>query len=320
MTLILAANLTDRIILAADSKITKINNGKREVVGYCLKLFQYNNRSLEGKIVEKREDLGNFISCMYAGSKDFIFYIHQKLSVAFEQGELSADINVLQSQVYDFFKKITPEYNGRKKGLIIFAGVSLGGAKKIFSFKRLSEIVGPDAFRLEDANVVGAMQFASSKSDFAPLMNQQTGAFVPDQRVFSFEIDEENSIFGVGKVGGTYSIVAGGSTIINNELEKKVLRHFLDKRDITKEGSDIVNFIRNNFSDTIGGAVVLGSIDVKGALTHIFYNIDRSGKVSDRNWSVEIDDNNIWAIDPLGKKIDLIQGFFNGHGSSDWCL
>ncbi|MFA5127246.1 MAG: hypothetical protein WC465_04610 [Patescibacteria group bacterium] len=320
MSLILGINLTDRIILATDSKVTKSVNGKREVVGYCTKLVQYNDRVLnEDKVVKNRKDLGNFISCMYAGNKDFSFFIHQKLSVAFEKGVLSTDINVLQTQIDDFFKKITPEYDGVKKCLMIFAGVSLSGSIKIFSFKRLSDLIGPQAGHVEDPNIVGALQFASQDSDTTPLMNRENNYFVPDQKLFSFEIDEDRHKFGIGKIGGTYSVVAGGSTTIDENLENKILKYFLTKRDIKAEASDIINFIRSNFSDSIGGAVVLGYIDTRGILTNVSYQVDRSGEINDKNWSIEINGKDFIALDPESKRIDLLEYFFNGSGDSD-CL
>ncbi len=310
MSLILAINLTDKIILATDSKISKRVNDERRIVGYCTKLVQYNDQVLDAdKVVKTKKELGNFISCMFAGDKNFSLFIHNRLSNAFETGELSTDINITREQVTDFFTKIVPQYSGSKKCLIIFAGNSSKNIKS-FSFKRLSEIIGPEAGSLEDANIAGAMQFVSEKNDTTPLMNINTKSFLPDQVVFSFEIDEMNHKFGIGKVGGTYSIVAGGSTLISKDLEDKILRYFLSRRDIKAEASDIINFIRNNFSDTIGGAVVLGTIGLDGGLHYVGYQLNRTGNLSDKNWSLEIDDKKFLAIDPHGEKIDLIDGFF----------
>lgn len=317
MTFILAANLTDRILLAADSKVT-LDNKQHDVVGYSIKLVQYNDQAIRSdRVVRSRDELGNCISCMFAGNKDFILFLHKKLSVAFESGELSADINILLNQVSEYFGRIIPEYDGKKEAFMIFAGVTLDNSIKMIDFNRISEILGKQAGQISDPNIAGALQFlshqrTSGKITMVPLMDRETNLFVPGQLTFSFAIRERSSTFGIDRVGGALSIISGGSFSMDKDLEKQLLSYFLSKRDIEKEGIDIINFIRNKFSDTIGGAVIFGYIDkVKKALTHVSYEIDRSGGYNERNWSLKIDGKNFLAIDPKGQEIDLIQGFFN---------
>ena len=318
MTFLLAANLPDRIILASDSKVTKITNSQRIIAGYSIKLVQYIDRPINKDIkVKNPYELGNFVSCMYAGNKSFSLFIHNRLVSAFEYGQLSADINILQQQINDFFSAIVPTYDGVKECTIIFAGNSLNGSNKIANFKSLTRLIGKGGGKIEDPVIAGGLRFASTEPDIIPLYNPNSNTFIPEQKIFSFKIHEEKSIFGIDRIGDTYSIISGGSFTIDNYLETELLRYFLNKREIDKEANDIINFIRNKFSDTIGGAVILGYIKAsRGALNYLSYDIDRSGQINDKNWSVSFEDNSIFAIDPTNNKINLVQGFFDKQGDN----
>ena len=72
----------------------------------------------------------------------------------------------------------------------------------------------------------------------------------------------------------------------------------MSKRDDESEGRDIVNYLRRQFSDTIGGAVVLGVIDRRKRLIYYTYQIDRSGSPHHTNWSVTLDDRGLVVTHP----------------------
>lgn len=299
MTFILAANLSDRIHLASDTKITKpASGGRKEIVGYGAKLQQYANKDRNG-----------FISCMYAGNKKFAQFLSNAISTAIYNRELTTDINTLQNEIEPFLKELVPKYTGQVKEIcMIFAGVSLT-PYKVFNLKRLDELLGPEAFKLDDIRVVEAIQTVND--DGLGIF------FTPDQKAFSFEIHERGGKFGVSEVAGAYSLICAGSHTLTEEKKKDLLRYFISRRDIEDEAKDIVNFLRSTFSESVGGAVMMGYIRPKGGMTNVGYDIDRSGKCHDSNWSFAFINNKMIATDPGGKTYDLVKGFFSDDGDMD---
>ena len=100
----------------------------------------------------------------------------------------------------------------------------------------------------------------------------------------------------------------------------ELVKYFLNKRDDIIEAKNVVNFLRNQFSDSIGGAVILGTIDKRKRLIYYGYDIDRSGKEHRTNWSMKLDNRGLIATDPGGKEYDLVDGFYNlsrENGGSD---
>jgi hypothetical protein len=290
MTFILGVNLSDRIFLAADSRVTKLVNNKRELVGHSLKLVQMSNKDHDG-----------FISCLFAGNKSFINYIFKRFEDALDNKFIDTDINILLKQVDNFMKKIVPEYPGPirdRRCKIIFAGCSNAPRSvKRFRTDNLSAALGPEAGRLDDPRSVQGIQ---------------TGfVFVPDQKIFSYVIDVANNQFGIEEVGEMYSLICGGSKKLTPQEKQLILKHFLSKRNLEDEGKDIINFLRKQFSDSIGGAVTFGFIDSKKYLIYVGYDIDRSEKMSQVDWSFTIKNDKFIARDPEGKEHDLVWGFYN---------
>jgi len=290
MTFILAINLSDRIYLASDTLGTKMVDGKRVPSEYCIKLIQMSNKNNTA-----------FISCMFSGNKRFIKYLFNNLTNAFDDGTLDTDINNVISTIDEFFKNIIPLYSGPdsdKRCKIIFAGCSnISDSVKKFRFDNLSDALGPEAGHLDDAHAVHGIQFG--------FVN------IPDQKIFSYVIDTKANMFELEKVGEMYSMIYGGSKKLDPNQEKLLIRHFLSRRDIATEGKDIVNFLRNQFTDAIGGAVTLGCIDYKKSMFYSEYELDRSGKIHDTNWSFIIDDDGPTAIDPYDKRHNLFKPFYD---------
>jgi hypothetical protein len=183
---------------------------------------------------------------------------------------------------------------------MIFAGISHKSNQfKPFNSKSFSDIFGPEGGRIEDDNVIFAMQ---NGFKFLP---------VPDQKIFSFKIRESKSEFEIGKVGDVYSVIEGGSTKISDEIKKNLQKIFLNKRTIEEEAKDVINLLREHYSDTIGGAITFGWIDKKGRLIPVTYDV--RGKNIDLNWSIKKIENRAIAIDPKGKEHDLVKNFFEDH-------
>jgi len=188
---------------------------------------------------------------------------------------------------------------------IIVAGCSnVKDSKKIFNIEGLHDALGPEAGHIDDVNAVHGMQFGYVN--------------VPDQKIFSYTIDERTQVFGLDEIGGMYSVISGGSKNLTSDEKMKLLRYFLSRRDPVKEGMDIINFIRNQFSDSIGGAVTLGYIDYRKRLIYFGYNIDKSGKSHHSNWSFRIDNlpetTKFIATGPDDSEYDLVKGFYDFPG------
>ena len=300
MTFILGINLSDRLILAADTKISKLNEEKkRETVGYCVKLHQFSNG-------EENTNDARFVSCMFAGNKRFAMYLAGELTKAFENKKLPTDIIELKNRIDGFMKKIISLYTGKsveKKCKMIFAGVS--ARVKTFDVERLSEIVGDGAGagKIEDVNIAESMKLG---------WNNGVGRLVgvPHQSLFSFVISERDGKFGILEEANTFRLIDGGSYILDGEKRKEILKYFLNKREISQEGKDVVNYIRNLYNETIGGAITLGYIDKRGAMVNVEYGIDRSKSKSKTNWSLKIIGNTFLAIDPSGEEFDLAKGWY----------
>lgn len=289
MTLIMAFNLTDRIIIAGDTKLTNSHTG--ETVGYCIKVLQFSDK-------EKK----NFFSCAFAGNKQFALYIARRIDEALEKETLDTDINWLIDNIDSFLKQVTPEYEGEEKtksAFMIFAGVSKNSELlKAFDEEAFSEVFGTEGGRVEDENLLFALQ-----TGFVALPTRE-------QKIFSYKIDSSSGVFELGKIGNVYSFLFGGSTSIEEGVQKQIRKIFLDKRDIKDEAKDVINLLRSKYSKTIGGAVTVGVIGQDGILKPVGYELDRSGKEHHTNWSIRYADNKILGISPTEEEIDLVEGFY----------
>jgi hypothetical protein len=316
MTFILAVNLSDRIYLAADSLVSKRVGDTREPVGYTLKLVSMaSERSLIGASEKSSSELSanppSLISVMFSGNRSFAHYIFVCLNNGLDSGELSTDINELIQQIDPYLKREVPKYSGSVADRIckiIIAGCSNSkNSVKRFSLENLNNTLGPQAGHIDDAHAVHGIQFGFID--------------VPDQKIFSYNIDDRDGSFGIDEIGEMYSVIVGGSKKLTKEEKSKLLKYFLNKRDLDIEGKDIIQFIRNNFSDSIGGAITAGYIDHRKRLVYFGYDIDKTGKTHQSNWSFRIEDlpeqTRFMATSPNGEEHDLIENFYGFRGSYD---
>lgn len=306
MTLILAANLSDRILLACDTLVSRQNkDGTRDVVCYYPKLQQYANVE-NGKAVR-------FVSALFAGDLAFARYLAKEIAGAMDQNKLSADIDELRETLLDFLSDVMPKFEGRKKATIIFAGGAYDGSLRMYDFHRLNQIIGPSGFKIEDPVAVQAMQMASGNG----VMKKWGGKvpiMYPRQAIFQVRLNEDEQVFEIGDSLGCFQLLVAGSRELNQEQQEEFLRYFLDNRPIEGEGKDIVNYIRNQFSGSIGGGVMLGIIDGRkgaGGMTNVVYDIDRNpDNPSDQDWSFSIEEGRPKVTDSAGNVIDLLQSHF----------
>ncbi len=288
MTLIMGLNLTDRVILAADTKVTSA--GSKDVLGYCIKIFQF------------EDDEKNFFSCAFAGNKHFCKFIVLEIQKAVMSKELVMDINWLLKNIDQFLKRIIPLYTGlesHKEAMIIFAGVSTNPKiLKPFDKDAFHSAFGSEGGRVEDENLIFAMH-----TNFMALPTRE-------QKIFSYKISTKRSIIELGEIGGVYSFIFGGSTNIDEDTKWKIRKIFLDKRPVEDEVRDILLLIKSKYSDTIGGAVTVGIITGDGILRFIGYETQNMNEFSDKNWSVHFE-KKIIGIDSVGHEYDLIEGFYD---------
>ena len=316
MTFILAANLSDRIYLAADSLVSRRVGDARESVGYTLKLISMaSEQSLIEASKKNPSELSanppSSISVMFSGNRSFAHYVFVCLNYGLDSGELSTDINKLIQQIDSYLKREVPKYNGSAADRIcklIIAGCSTSkNSVKPFSFENLSNALGPQAGHIDDAHAVHGIQFGFVNA--------------PDQKIFSYNIDDRDGSFGIGEIGEMYSVITGGSKKLTEAEKQKLLKYFLSKRNPDSEGKDIVQFIRNNFSDSIGGAVTAGYIDHRKRLVYFGYDIGKTGKTHKSNWSFRIenlpDQTRFMATGPNGEEYDLIESFYGFRGNYD---
>ncbi len=311
MTLILALNLTDRIYLAADSLVTRHVGDRKEPAGYMLKLVSTGSeKDLEKASKQPLSELNTppTVSFLFAGNRLFVHYIFNCINNGLDSGELSTDINKLLLQIDAYLKKVVPLYDGEVNNRIckfIAAGCSnVEPSVKKFRWDNLSDTLGPEAGHIDDINAVHGIQYGFINA--------------PDQKIFSYTIDERNEKFGIDEVGEMYSVISGGSRTLSQQEKNNLLRYFLSKKEPEVEGKNIVNFLRNQFSDSIGGAVTLGYIDHRKRLIYFGYNVDGSGKLHHTNWSFRIENLpqsiKFIATSPEGKEYDLIKGFYDFPG------
>ncbi len=311
MTFIVAINLSDRIYLAADSLVSRRHGDKREPAGYTLKLISTAGEKALREASTKPKNEWNkpaTVSFLFSGNRSFVHYIFQSLNDGLDSEELSTDINELIKQIDPYLKKVVPKYDGPVSNRVcklIAAGCSnLENTVKRFNMENLHNALGPEAGHIDDPNAVQGIQLGFVNA--------------PDQKIFSYIIDDRASLFGIDEVGEMYSVISGGSRILTKEEKAKLLRYFLSKRNPEAEGMNMVNFIRNQFSDSIGGAVTLGYIDYRKRLIYFGYDINRSGKLHKTNWSLRIenlpDSTKFMATGPDGKEYDLIKGFYDFPG------
>jgi hypothetical protein len=308
MTFILAANLSDRILLATDTVATKKNpDGTREVVCYYPKLQHFSN----GKPGDQ------FLACLFAGDLEFAKFLSGVLTSAIDAKTLPADIVLLHAALPDFLAVTVPKFSGLKRATFILAGTSYDGSLRTINFDHISRLLGGSAGHIDDPVLVQAMQMASRIGGLEKWKGK-VPVILPRQEIFQVKIDEGRSLLDVSDLHGSYSLLTAGTKSLTPAEQDVILRHFLDNRDIENEGKDLVNFMRNQFSDSIGGAVMLGVMDAnvkRGALTYVTYDIARdSTKPLPLNWSFEIDAKSMYAVDPQGVSHDLLTSHY-GKGS-----
>lgn len=302
MTFILAANLSDRVLLASDTVVTKQVGDIREIVCYYPKLQQFSNSTPN-----------RFVSCLFAGDLQFAKFFSKKIAGYIDDGRLPADIAQLHAALPGFLALIMPQFPGRKKLTAIFAGTVYGMPFHTINFDRVSDILGGEAGHITDATLVQAMEIASRGGGLEKLDGK---ILVPgsSQEIFQMEIDESKNLINISKRLGTYNILTTGSKSLNTREQHELLRYFLDKREITSEGTDLVNYMRNQFNDTIGGAVMLGVIEGNshGGMSFIKYDVVRDPvKPSQKNWSLSVNASGIIATGPNYEKVDLLASHFD---------
>lgn len=296
MTMILALNLSDQIILAADTLVSRKVGDRRQPESYYPKLQQYSNSNNTG-----------FVSCMFAGNVRFCRYLSKQLTEAFDKEELPTQIHALRREIADFLKDRVPKYPGldhEKSCMMIFAGVGPTDSVKTFDWKHFNSVMGPEAFRIEDPILKHALV-----NPLIPGLEDTTWLPIRSQLAFSFEILYPR-IFGELESAATHTMICAGSYQLPEDEKRKFVKHFVSRRELASEGKDVVTYLRKHFSDSIGGAVMIGVIDNRGAMAYCAYDVDRSGPRHDSNWSIAFD-NPMIAIDPDGRRVDLAAGHFD---------
>lgn len=307
MSFILAANLSDRILLATDTVATKkLPDGSREVFCYYPKLQHFSN----GKP-------GNqFVACLVAGDLKFARFITGELASAIDARVIPADIVKLHEALPNFLANVLPKFEGMKRGTFILAGTAHDGTLRTINFDNMSRILGASAGKIDDPILVQAMQMAS-KIGGLEKWGGKIPVMKPRQEIFQVKINEDESLLEISDLFGSYSLITAGTKLLTPTESDGILRHFLDRRDIENEGRDLVNFMRNQFSDSIGGAVMLGTMNTdvqNGALTYVTYDIARNPeKPLPLNWSFKIDDQGMFAVDPQGNTVDLLKSHFGAE-------
>lgn len=283
--------------MVADTLVTRLNaSGEFEPVDYTLKNVQFSSK-----------DMKSFVSCSFAGNRALSFFFFKKIQNAIEEGVLSTDINQLLLQIPDFLKETIISYEGSGSNRIckmIFAGISLK-TKKLFNLKNLSKAIGNEAGHINDRFAVQGIS-----SGFVD---------VPDQKMFSFLIDERVGKFGIEEIGDMYSVITGGSADISEEEKRSMVKHFATYNTIEKESQEIIQYFRNNFSKTIGGAITLSYMENNDpGFHHAGYVIDRQNpNFHVSNWSLNIE--NMHATDPEGKVHDLVKSFYSLNNFDNNC-
>lgn len=290
MTFILGINLTDRLYLASDTKISrKMPDGSFQALAHSMKLISFVGNGIEESV-----------SCAFSGDVSFAKFLMSQMSKDFGS-KLVTDIVTLNGQIGEYFEGVVKQWpykNFDNKPCtssgenifcqFIFGGVQRGALNRI-DFGHLSNLLGPEAGQINDINLVNAM----------PLKGVIPG--VVYKSIFSVVVGTRG--VEVGELGPIYSVIANRSPEDNAKMLKELFPYFKDKRPILDEARDIINYIRNHYNEVVGGGVVLGYIDEKERLINVGYDIDRKGKISDKNWSLEGPE--LKLVDPYGKKTEL---------------
>lgn len=297
MTFIMGLNLTDRLYLAADSKVTaRQKDGSVQDRGYCIKLLNFANKQNTA-----------FMSCAIAGNKRFARFICGQIAEDCQNEKVSLDIHEFRRSIEEYLRSIIRDYpkaEGRRCQLL-FAGVGqkVGEYAKPFDGEKFHKIFsakfGEGGGRIDDGSLAGAIQLGA-------ILNH-------DHRMFLVEIEGDEIVVKDG--GGAYSVLVGGSKhrwqqgYKWDEIHSEGLAaYFLDKRTPEKETEDVLNFMRRGFNDVIGGAVMIEFIDARRRPIPVAYQIGK-GTNPALNWSIDYQ-NGIWGIDSEGSRYNLLDGFY----------
>lgn len=297
MTFIIGLNLTDRVYLAADSKVTaRKKDGSIQDRGYCIKILNFANKQNTA-----------FMSCAIAGNKKFARFLCGQIADDCQNESVSLDIHKFRESVEGYLRSIVatyPEIHGRKCQLLfVGVGQKVGEYAKPFDAEKFHKIFsakwGDGGGKVEDRSVMEGIQLGA-------ILNH-------DHRMFIVDIDGD--LVKIKDGGTAYSVLVGGSRhqwqqgLKWDDIHSESLAsHFLDKRAPEKEAEDILNFMRHGFNSVIGGAVMIEFFDARRRPIPVSYQMG-SGTNSAINWSIDYQ-NGIWGIDSEGNRHNLLDSFY----------
>jgi hypothetical protein len=175
MSLIIGTNLSDRVYLTADTRLTFKNEGKENYYDYVLKI----------------QPLSNEIAVAVAGDIEMAAFIVKELILSKVKKD---NINIFRSESETLIKKIADDFfrrgNGSKSACFIFAGIDKT-KKKIINFKKYFDIL--KNFQKETSSPMGmkdiivrGMKSGKNISDIE--------IPIADSKVFCYQISPNNFI------------------------------------------------------------------------------------------------------------------------------
>lgn len=173
MTLIAGLNLSDRLYLLADSRVTVNKNIKIDNVCKIMPIYGKN-------VLDYPCDNDNYISLAVAGNLEFANFLYQEISKAFKNKELSGDIRELYTDIDKFIKpKVdywlsTLKKDYKKHCCLLFAGSCNDRNKKI-DLRKLKELVNTFNRISDEERKTSAplMEDALKKDETLQLLNKR---------------------------------------------------------------------------------------------------------------------------------------------------
>src|SRR5574343_807875 len=135
MTMIIGLNLSNRLYLAADSRVTSFSEKNQQIIGTSDNILKI--MPLWGKnILDQGFFDENYISMAVAGNVEVATYFYNEITQSLKNGGLNTDIRIFYDQIDNFIKDRVNYWTltlGKpyKNCTLLFAGISPTRNKQI---------------------------------------------------------------------------------------------------------------------------------------------------------------------------------------------
>ncbi len=296
MTLILGTNLSDRVLLGADTRVSKSDGSKDDHVIKIIPLY--------GNNVAGRDDgFGTKTSLAVAGSVDFCSFLYKNIDAALGTNQLMGDIRSLHATALDLVRGHVDTWlkngGGHRNACLLFGGViptktkdippkqiqnllSNFGSTSVEQERKLVEIenlITTDPVWkainekvMQDAGSTAIDIFKMGQIPKIPerleqILEGKTSKVRPDSLVFAILIDTKRGAFDVQKADWGELLAFGTNGITKNYIPTELLSKLefqsgKEKNQLNLMETAMISLTIEDLGTRFGGGAIGGTVFV----------------------------------------------------------